>query len=323
MAEKSPPPEAKRPNQIKANPKVRDTMFTLLFAIKANIRLLYFALTGEWIEEKEITIATIKNLFVVDFYNDLAFFIGKEKLVLVESQTNWCPNMPFRMKLYEARMLREWVSREGLVFTGSTPRQIPSMEYYVIFTGEKHTKVRWQYLKTMEAGERSFTTMKVRVFHDAPLDTIVGQYIAFCRVYAERSRGWAKLNDDERLQAVKETIDYCINHGILSDFIKQYRSQVEASMIDIFSEEELQQRALNAKYEEALKVGLEKGHKKGLEEGRRQGREEARQEAEARALVDALTNLIHNGHMEFPQAARLLGLSDEKAEQLNRLMPAH
>ena len=60
----------------------------------------------------------------------------------------------------------------------------------------------------------------------------------------------------DRKQAINEAIDYCIDHDILSDFLRKYQAEVLGMLLEQFDIK---------KYERSLKA---EGFEEGLLEGR-------------------------------------------------------
>ena len=74
------------------------------------------------------------------------------------------------------------------------------------------------------------------------------------------------IAEGQKMQdALNTAINYCIGHGILSDFLRKYRAEVLGMLLEEFDVD---------KYERSLKnEGIEIGIQKGTEIGIRQGTE--------------------------------------------------
>ncbi|MDD6628370.1 MAG: hypothetical protein PUF03_08985, partial [Lachnospiraceae bacterium] len=73
------------------------------------------------------------------------------------------------------------------------------------------------------------------------------QFVAVSRAYAAGGRPMQ--------EALEEAVEYCIDHGILSEFLKRYRSEVLGMLLEEFDVE---------KYERTIKKeGYEEGHAEG------------------------------------------------------------
>ena len=78
------------------------------------------------------------------------------------------------------------------------------------------------------------------------------QLVAVSREYAAEGRPMQ--------EALEEAVEYCIDHGILSEFLRRHRSEVLGMLLEEFDVE---------KYERTIKKeGYEEGHASGLQEGK-------------------------------------------------------
>ncbi|MGN1151491.1 MAG: hypothetical protein ACI4SN_04945, partial [Lachnospiraceae bacterium] len=106
------------------------------------------------------------------------------------------------------------------------------------------------------------------------------QFVAVSREYAAEGRPMQ--------EALEEAVEYCIDHGILSEFLKRYRSEVLGMLLEEFDVE---------KYERTIKKeGYEEGHASGLREGR---------------ASDVLTILEQKGIVPADIRERILSQKDE------------
>lgn len=75
------------------------------------MRELYLALHPEDtdVTEDDLTDITIENVLVNDLYNDLGFRVGDKRIILVEAQSTWSPNILIRSLLYVATTYQQYV----------------------------------------------------------------------------------------------------------------------------------------------------------------------------------------------------------------------
>ena len=98
--------------------------------------------------------------------------------------------------------------------------------------------------------------------------------------YVEQVRERAK--DKELPQAVEEAVCYCIQNGILAEFLLKNRAEAIAMSIFEYDEEKHIRNEKKLSYQEGHKIGMEEGHRTGLEEGHRRGMEEGEKRGEDR-----------------------------------------
>ena len=92
-------------------------------------------------------------------------------------------------------------------------------------------------------------------------------------------------------EALEEAVEYCIDHGILSEFLRRHRSEVLGMLLEEFDVE---------KYERTIKKeGYEEGHASGLREGRasglREGHASGLREGHASGLREGHTSGLQEG----------------------------
>lgn len=67
------------------------------------------------------------------------------------------------------------------------------------------------------------------------------------------------------MEKLKQTIDYCVQHNILREFLKSKEGEVQEMMMQVFTQEQAMNIALMEKY----KIGLTEGIERGLEQGKK------------------------------------------------------
>ena len=105
------------------------------------------------------------------------------------------------------------------------------------------------------------------------------------------------LRENRKTRPLKEaviiTVDYCIKHDILKDFLLANKSEV-ISMSIFEYDEELHKKTLRAEgYEDGFKEGFDSGHKEGFDSGHKEGFEAgvASKESENQRLREEIKEL--------------------------------
>jgi predicted transposase/invertase (TIGR01784 family) len=104
-------------------------------------------------------------------------------------------------------------------------------------------------------------------------------------------------------QAIKQAIDYCIYHNILSDFLTAHKAEVLAMLLEEYNAQETMDYLWREAFEDGEKIGLERGLEQGLE----QGREDEREKGRIAMLTTAKKLLALN--MPPEQVSQVTGLS--------------
>ncbi|MCM1136014.1 MAG: hypothetical protein NC400_10615 [Clostridium sp.] len=126
--------------------------------------------------------------------------------------------------------------------------------------------------------------------------------------YVEQVRIFAKTMPFS--EAVECAVDYCIENGILKDFLSKNRA--EAIAVSIFEYDE--EKHMKSEREEWRNIGRKEGYKEGRKEGHEEGRRGGIKEGQDK-LAELLQKLMNSGRIEEMKRA----LSDgEYRERLYR-----
>ena len=271
----------------KVKKNVKDSVFVKLFGEQKYLLQLYKELHPEDgdVTEKDIKTQSLQTTFVNTLYNDLGFTVEKNGVsrfvILVEAQSVWNNNMTMRIFIYLGATYYQYLNDKNIELTEKKKVTLPAPELYLVYTGDDKKSIP----ETLELRDQMFegkgmVDMTVKVIH-SPGNTIIGQYIAFCKVFNEQ----VKLYGNKE-KAIEETIRICLEKGILEEFILKHRQEVMSMLATFFDEES--QRDL---HDRALK-----------EEGREEGREEG--------VLSTLAALVKNGLLSLSNAAKQANMTE-------------
>ena len=100
---------------LKMKRKVKDSVFTKLFAEQGYVVELYEALSGKSAKKNpEIEVITLETVLMNGYYNDLGFVADGRFMYLVEAQSDWSPNIVLRVLFYYVRTCEEYLSRRKI-----------------------------------------------------------------------------------------------------------------------------------------------------------------------------------------------------------------
>jgi hypothetical protein len=148
--------------------------------------------------------------------------------------------------------------------------------------------------------EQSDVELKVRMLNinyghnQALMDkcSMLSEYAEFISISRQYAAEGKNMQD-----AMNAAVEYCIDHGILSRFLRQNRMEVLGMLLEEFDVE---------KYERTLRSeGREDGFRDGLREGRACGFRDGYEEAVKKMLLKGMT---------VEQVAEILELSIESVE---------
>ena len=247
-------------NKVKAQRNYKDTVFRMLFKDEENLLSLYNALNNtDYTDVSGLEITTLENAVYMNYKNDVSFVFDYE-LMLYEHQSTVNPNMPLRDLLYVTSILQKRISTENL--HGSKRVMIPSPRFVVFYNGvdsqpERQTlKLSDSYAKNQENPELELIVTVYNInrgYNDEIMDAC--RTLREYAMYVKQVREYAKQMP--LAEAVEKAVDYCINAGILSEFLRKNRAEV--IMLSIFEyDEEAHHKLL---YEEGVEDGIERINK--------------------------------------------------------------
>ena len=205
-----------------ANRQYKDTVFRAFFNHKREIAELYQAIRPEDdVCADDITITTLDDVFLDQQKNDLSFLWRDQSVVLVEHQSSINPNMPYRLLIYSALvMLASFADSKALY--GTKLVKIPAPHFYVLYIGDDMEKDE-DTLKLSAAFKETGADLELvcHVFnitykeHRNILERCrpLHDYSFFVHRIGEDKKGGMTLDE-----AIRETIAYCIAHGIMKEF---------------------------------------------------------------------------------------------------------
>jgi hypothetical protein len=229
---------------MNANTRYTASVFSLLFGNAETLRELYGAITGiEIPPDVPITINTLEDVLFMEQINDLSFSIGDRIVVLIEHQSTINPNMPLRLLMYIARVYEKITGGENIYSTRQIA--IPRPEFIVLYKGvapypdEATLKLSDLYADKSLTPELDLTVQvyNINTGHNELMlkkSEKLGGYSAFIdkvrEFDKELTKEFAEANSfvpTARLdQGLKKAINWCIEHGVLPDFLKTNGSEV-------------------------------------------------------------------------------------------------
>lgn len=256
--------------KIKRN--FKDSVFAGIFGDDPEALLdLYNALNGtSYTDPAGMRIVTIDDALLVAMPNDVAFvFAGV--ISLYEHQSTPNKNMPLRMFCYIAEEYQSIAASSSISIHSSALIKLPTPKLVVFYNGTEPADDVTQ-LRLSDAFENrnikpdiELTVTVVNINHEHNRDLLgkchlLAEYSEF--VYTMRKAD-GNGDSDGREQRLMEAIDSCIKNGILSEYLREWRSELIGSLLREFDRE---------KYEYSLRVeGFEKGLDEGFASGQRSG----------------------------------------------------
>lgn len=241
--------------------RLKDSVFTNLFADKKYLLQLYQALHPEDTEvtEEQLTNITINNVLVNGIYNDLGFMVGDKLIILAEAQSTWSPNIVIRALLYLSQSYHDYFKNTGQLLYSSTKAHIPLPELYVIYTGDR--KAHPEQISLSEeffGGKQTAVDVKIKMIYSGREGDIIHQYITFTKVCSEQIKRYGRTR-----KAILETIRICKDRNVLKEYLESREKEVVDIMMFLYDDEEIMRLYKESIRTEAMQEGLQEGRQEG------------------------------------------------------------
>ena len=182
--------------------------------------------------------------------------------------------MPLRDLFYISLEYQKYVSDKSLY--SSTLQKLPAPVFMVFYNGteemEERTELRLSQAYEHFEGEPNLE-LKVMVLNiNAGHNEELMKQCRMLKEYAQyvaRVRGYAGSMKLE--EAVRRAIRECITEGILTDFLRKNRAEVEMVSILEYDKEYEEKKLRQAEYKAGEQAGLKKGEQAGLKKGEQIG----------------------------------------------------
>ncbi len=268
---------------------VKDRLFRFLFERdKEALLQLYNALNGTgYSDASELQVVTIESAVYVVMKNDMAFVLAGT-LNLYEHQSTYNPNMPVRFLIYLAEEYQKLIGQAKTSLYGSRQIKLPTPQCVVFYNGEKDSPEE-EILRLSDAfvnkDRQADVELRVRMLninygHNERLMNscrTLAEYAEFVAISRQNIADGMKLQD-----ALNAAIDYCLEHDILYDVLREHRSEVLGMLLEEFDVD---------KYESTIRMeGVEQGMQQGIDRANRLARmllEQNRSEDLRRSLEDS------------------------------------
>lgn len=249
---------------------VKDRLFRFLFEKDREALLeLYNALNGtSYTDPSQLEIVTIESAVYLVMKNDLAYILSGT-LTMYEHQSTYSPNLPVRFLIYLAQEYQIVIERAEKSLYGSSRISLPTPQCVVFYNGTKKMPDE-QVLKLSDAFEnqkvKADVELTVRMLninhgHNELLMKKCRTLDEYSRL-ADATRNYMAVEADMQT-ALNKAVDYCIENGILKEFLLKNRAEVLGMLLEEFDAEKYERTIRN----EGIEEGIERGKKEGIKEG--------------------------------------------------------
>ena len=248
----------------------KDTVFRMLFKEKTRLLELFNAINNTDItDENEIEITTLENAIYMTTKNDISCVVDM-RLSLFEHQSTVNPNMPLRDLDYVSKCFSRYVTKRDL-YSGKKVI-LPNPKFVVFYNGlEEQPQVKMMRLSDLYAHREDNPNLELVVVQYNINSSKDAEILKQCQTLKEYSqfidciRKHQERSDNDT--AVRRAIDECIDKGILEDFLRANRAEVEAVSVYEFDEKLHEDTIKEIAYSEGYAKGEESGYAQGEESG--------------------------------------------------------
>ena len=252
----------------------KDTVFRMLFKEKTRLLELFNAINNTDItDENEIEITTLENAIYMTTKNDISCVVDM-RLSLFEHQSTVNPNMPLRDLDYVSKCFSRYVTKKDL-YSGRKVI-LPNPKFVVFYNGlEEQPQVKMMRLSDLYAHREDNPNLELVVVQYNINSSKDAEILKQCQTLKEYSqfidciRKHQERSDNDT--AVRRAIDECIDKGILEDFLRANRAEVEAVSVYEFDEKLHEDTIKEIAYSEGYAKGEESGFARGEESGYAKG----------------------------------------------------
>lgn len=256
--------------KAKVRRNVKDELFRFLFEKDRKALLeLYNALNGtDYEDASQLQIVTIESAVYVVMKNDLAFVLAGT-LSMYEHQSTYSPNLPVRFLIYLAQEYQTVIEEAEKSLYGTGRISLPTPQCVVFYNGTQEMPEE-QTLRLSDAfengevqGDVELTVRMLNINHGH--NRLLMEKCRTLEEYAEFvSITRAYMGERKKPEeALAEAVDYCMENGILEEFLRKNRAEVLGMLLEEFDVKKYE-RTLRS---EGREEGIEIGRKQGIEQG--------------------------------------------------------
>ena len=255
--------------RLKANRTYKSSVFASYFSeTRQRLIELYNAFsTVEYPADTPLKINTLKNALYYTQINDVSFVLDNKLIIMIEHQSTFNPNMPFRILIYIAEILKRRY-RDPEPFYKSKLQQIEGIRCFVLYNGSEERPDK-EILRLSDAYKKVFNDVSDPGL-DIQLELIVPVYninlgknpdiLARSNALNEYSQFIAKVNEGlaagmDLTQAIEAAIKYCLEHNIMAEYLRTHETEVHIMLFKEMTATDIAE----VRYSEGIEQGIEQG----------------------------------------------------------------
>ena len=252
-------------NVTTENREYKSDVFSMLMQVPEYALNVYNALNGSNYDDPGLVeMKTLDKCVSLTVRNDAAFIIDMN-LCIYEHQSSYNPNMPLRVLLYLADILKPLLKQKDIYSRSKI--LIPKPNFVVFYNGiENRPQKEIQKLSDLYQHDEEInlelicTVYNINPGYNEEIKQ-KSEVLEGYTVFVEKVREYFT---DEDENAVSRAVDYCIEHNILVDFFSSRKEEVVKNMtLDMTFERRLELAAIEYK-NQGIQQGIELETERGI-----------------------------------------------------------
>ena len=302
-----------------------DVSFNNFFKDPEYLRRFYREFSQRDVASDRIEVITLneRESYKTKVSNDLGLYVRHEDdedelIVLVEAQSTWNPNMPYRFLEYIMATWGNFVTDHKFSKYRAPQFYLPPSRCCLIYTGDENEKpdgtmnfTRMYHPKITRIP--AYLNFEISVFSAKEKGTIAGQYIWFSKLAAGLRTKCR--NGVEFIESIKRE---CLDEGydVMAQFIERYARKMEDAMELSITSNEIFDNFLQGKCNDAAEQGREEGRKEGRKEGIKEGIKKGIKKGIKEGEEKTVVYFYKKGLIPRGEATAKLGVTDQEFEVL-------
>ena len=260
---------------MSANREYKDSVFSLYLSDPQRLIDVYNAVANtNYPPDTPVEINTLTDVLYKNQINDLSFVLDDQVVVLIEHQSTINENMALRLFLYSARVYEKITKQKSLYKKKRI--KIPVPQFIVLYNGnEPFPEHAVQKLSDNYIVEQENPQLELKVSIYNINYEVNAEIVQKSKSLNEYSQFIGKIKDNladglTLEESIKQTIEYCIEHNIMKEFLEANGSEVANMLLSGWNMDE----ALAVSKEEGFEDGFEAGERRGIMQGMAAGKAE-------------------------------------------------
>ena len=229
--------------------------------------------------------------------------------------------MPLRFMIYFSAIIQDIIAENEYDLYGRKKIMLPTPKFVVFYNGLQKRPEK-EIMRLSDAFEKKEDTyqleLECEVYNINPgsNESVVNssRVLHGYRTFVETTRAYIE-EGIEIEKAVSMSIDECISQGILSDFFRNRRREIEKVAALDFTFERREKLIARDNYEEGRSAGIKEGKKEGKREGIEEGKRAGIEEGIKAERVEFIVKKVKKG-LDLEEIADILEKPSEEIRDI-------